>query len=384
MNRVQQLARQPSVQEALACLYDRLDEIIDLTISVQQIPAPTFSEGQRAAFVRARFAELGLEDVHQDALENVYGRLKGAQETDPVVVTAHLDTVFDKGTDLTVRRNGSQITGPGIADNSMGVGALLMLAETVRDLNVELARDVWFVANVGEEGLGNLRGIRAVVERIGEQGTYVVLEGGLFGYVCHQAIGVRRYRIEVSTPGGHSWGAFGMPSATHLLGHLIAGIDGLLVPESPKTTYNVGVVEGGTTINAIARRASMLLDLRSEEEGALQALVAGVEQLVERFGSKPEVRIRMEQIGNRPAGQLPAQAPLVRWSVAALKEVGFNDAEFTMGSTDANIPLSRGLPAVCLGITRSGNTHRPDEYMEVDAIPQGLGQALLVVLAAAS
>ncbi len=384
MNRVQQIARRQPVQEALACLYDRLDEIIELTISIQQIPAPTFNEARRAAFVRACFTELGLEDVYQDALDNVYGRLKGKQERDPVVVTAHLDTVFDEETDLTVRRNGSQIEGPGIADNSMGVGALLTLAQIVRDLDMELAKDIWFVANVGEEGLGDLRGIRAVVDRIGERGSYIVLEGGLFGYICHQAIGVRRYRIEVSTPGGHSWGAYGMPSAIHVLGHLIAGIDRLNVPESPKTTYNVGVIEGGTTINAIARRASMLLDLRSEEEGALQALVAEVEKLVERIGSQHEVDIRIELIGDRPAGQLPAHAPLVYWSLAALKAVGFDGAEFTMGSTDANIPLSRGLPAVCLGITRSGNTHRPDEYMEVDAIPQGIGQALLVVLAAAS
>lgn len=380
MVQVEKIAHNERVQAALARWHAELDTIVARVVSVQQIPAPTFAEQARAAFIEKQFRAAGLANVEQDSLHNVYGLRPGRGSGAPVVVTAHSDTVFANGTDLSVQRNGGRIAGPGIADNSLGVAGLLLLAETMRDFDLQPERDVWFASNVGEEGLGDLRGMQAVVDRFGEAAAYIVLEGGLYGYVCHEAIGVRRYRLEVETPGGHSWGAFGTPSAIHVLGRLIAAIDALEVPDDPKTTYNVGVVEGGTTINAIARRAHLLLDLRSEEQRALANLVQQVEALVADAGRMGQVTVSMEQIGDRPPGRLSRRAPLIRGAAAALRLVGCESVEFTMGSTDANIPLSRGYPAVCIGLTRSGNTHRPDEYMEVASIPAGLGQALLLLL----
>lgn len=383
MVQIEKVAHHERVQAALARWRAEIDTLVARAVSVQQIPAPTFAEEARAAFIEKQFRAAGLLKVDRDSLHNVYGLRPGRGSGSPVVVTAHSDTVFEAGTDLTVQRNGGQIAGPGIADNSLGVAGLLLLAETMRDFDLQPERDVWFASNVGEEGMGDLRGMQAVVERFGEAAAYIVLEGGLYGYVCHEAIGVRRYRLEVETPGGHSWGAFGTPSAVHVLGRLIAAIDALQVPDDPKTTYNVGVIEGGMTINAIARRAHLLLDLRSEEQQALAALVHNVESLVAEANRAEQVTVSMEQIGNRPSGRLSRRAPLVRGAAAALRMVGCETIEFTMGSTDANIPLSRGYPAVCIGLTRSGNTHRPDEYMEVAPIPAGLGQALLLLLAVA-
>ena len=384
-NSVHTLAQMPPVRAALDGFEQQVEEIVARTVAVQQIPAPTFHEAARAGYIRAEFIRLKLADVQQDSLNNVYGRFPGRDGADraPVVISAHSDTVFAADTDLTVSRNGEKVYGPGIADNSLGVAALLTLVETLRTHELYPQRDIWFVANVGEEGLGDLRGMRAVVDRLHDADAYIVLEGGLFGYICHEAIGVRRYRIVVQTPGGHSWGAFGTPSAVHVLGRLIAAIDGLDLPAAPKTTTNVGVVSGGTTVNAIARRAEMQLDLRSEDLEALAALIGQVEALVAEHDAQEDVQVTMEIIGDRPAGRLGRDHPLVSEAVNALKTVGEEEYEFTMGSTDANVPLHLNLPAVCIGLTRSGNTHRPDEYMEVGPIPQGLGQALLLLLSAA-
>lgn len=384
MNRVHQIVQRRRVQDALARFSARLDEVVDLTVTIQQIPAPTFHEGRRAQFIERHFRKQGLRQVQLDDLHNVYGLLPGRSPNAlPVIVSAHIDTVFGPETDLSVGRNGQRVYGPGIADNSLGVAALLLLAETLQACDLRPQRPIWFVANVAEEGLGDLKGMRAVVDRFGKTAAYLVLEGGLYGYICHQAIGVRRYRVDVTAPGGHSWGAFGSPSAIHVLGRLIADIDQIELPEDPKSTYNVGLVEGGTAINAIAQSAHMLLDLRSEDPEALDALVHEVEALAAAADAKPDVTVTMDVIGSRPSGRLSRTAPLARWAVAALKAVGCNEIEFTAGSTDANIPLSRRFPAVCVGLSRSGNTHRPDEYMEVEPIPSGLGQALLLLLAAA-
>lgn len=382
MDKIDQIAARDDVRVALTRFEEQLEQIIGLTVTIQQIPAPTFEEARRADFVAQRFAEIGLQDVVQDELHNVYGRRPGRSELEPLIVTAHSDTVFDVGTDLSVRRHDGRLYGPGIADNSLGLTGLITLAETMAAFDWRGDRDVWFVANVGEEGLGNLRGMRAVVERFAGKGTYLVLEGGLYGYICHQGIGVERYRIEATTPGGHSWGAFGTPNAIHVLAQLIATLTELSVPDNPKTTYNVGVIEGGTTINTIAGSASLLLDLRSEDPATLASLVARVDERVQHANEQDDVDVAMVNIGSRPAGFLARESNLVRWSQSALARVGCRQPEFTVGSTDANIPLSRGLPAVCIGLTRSGNTHRIDEFMELAPIPRGLGQALLLLLAA--
>lgn len=391
---VAEIARLPAVRQALNDFRTHLEEALKLAIAIQQIPAPTFAEARRAAFVEQQFERQGLHSVCQDELHNVYGCLpargrkkQGQGVRPPVVVSAHLDTVFAETTDLTIRRQDKLLYGPGIGDNSTGVAGLLLVAQAIQQIKLPLAADLWFVANVCEEGMGDLRGMRAVVERFGREATYIVVEGGLFGQLSHEAIGVRRFRIEVKTPGGHSWGSFGVTSAIHVLGHLITAIDGLSVPETPKTTYNVGMIEGGTSVNTIANSASMLLDLRSEDSGRLELLVEQVQSIVRRFQQNKThgwegVEISMIPVGNRPAGSLPRHAPLVQWAESALKQVGRPNAKFIAGSTDANIPLSMGLNAICLGLTESGNAHRLDEYIDPTHLPDGLGQLLLLTLAA--
>jgi len=389
MGVVGRISRIRRVKEAIQGFTQTCSEIIDLTITIQQIAAPTFSEALRADFVEQSFGEIGLNDVFRDEIDNVYARWPGLDCGPPVVITAHTDTVFPSDTDLTVRfENGSKsgqdfIFGPGLADNALGVAGLLKLAEALRDYHLVPSSDIWFAANVCEEGLGDLRGMKAVVKRFGQAAAYIVVEGGSFGSIFHQAIGVRRFRLDVSTPGGHSWGDYGQPSAVHHLSRIVTAFDEIDLPAKPKTSINVGIIEGGTSVNTIAASASCLLDCRSAGSENLKALVAAVEKIVARADKQVNVTVAMEEIGNRPAGNLPADAPPALWAAEALKCVGYKDAAFMSGSTDANVPISLGLPTVCIGLARSANTHRLDEYLDPAHIPQGMGQLLLLTLAAA-
>jgi acetylornithine deacetylase/succinyl-diaminopimelate desuccinylase-like protein len=381
--RIAHIAADARVKLALSRFLERADEAVELATAIQQIPAPTFAEAARAEFVAGELNRLGLEDVSRDEIHNVFGRRPGTAVRPPVIVTAHLDTVFPAETDLRVRRENHRIFGPGLADNSTGVAALLLIAQALAEQELRPPADVWFVATVGEEGLGDLRGMRDVVERFGADATYIVVEGGSYGQVFHQGVGVRRYRIVVKAPGGHSWGNFGSPSAVHILGRIIAAIAALPTPASPKTTFNVGLIEGGTTINAIAEQASLLLDLRSEAAGPLDKLVSSVGAIVREESGIEGVTATMTLIGSRPAGRISPESELVRLAEAALRRVGCEDVELLAGSTDANIPLSLGSNAVCVGIARSGNAHRRDEYLDPTHLPRGLGQLLLLILAAA-
>lgn len=390
MNRVIEQAQRPAVRAAMAGFRRHVDEIVDRIVSIQQVPAPTFHETKRAEFMAAQFRAIDLADVSIDALGNVFGRLPGRSpgESQPVVVSAHLDTVFAVDTDLSSTRKGNLVYGPGIGDNATGLGGLLAVAGAIHEHRLVPAADVWFVANVREEGLGDLGGMRAVVDRFGAAVAYIVVEGGLFGQLSHQAAGVRRFLIEVTGEGGHSWGSFGTVSAIHVLGRLIAAIDDLAVPTKPKTTFNIGLVEGGLSVNSIAPTARLWLDLRSEDREELERLVAavhGVVQAMTRRYPQEETGINIAQtlVGSRPAGMIPRDRPLVMWAETALSYVGCDDVRFIVSSTDANIPLSRGYDAVCLGLTQSGNSHRPDEYIEPSRLPAGLSQLLLVTLAAA-
>jgi tripeptide aminopeptidase len=388
MNNIARIVKKPPVKEALDVFQNNLDQALNLAIEVQQIPSPTFHEKKRADFVQSRFLNLGLVDVQQDEIHNVFGRFPGADpDLPPVIVSAHIDTVFAQSTDLTVSHANGQgenrLYGPGLADNSMGVAGILLLADVLRHFNIRPQADIWFVANVAEEGLGDLKGMRAVVERFGQAGAYIVVEGGSYGHIFHGAIGVRRYRVTVRTDGGHSWGNFGSPSAIHILGRFIAAIDDVIVPRKPKTSYNVGVIEGGTTINSIASEASMLLDLRSAGSDELADLVSFVRKTASNFGRKRGVRIEIDEIGNRPAGEIPEDSSIVVWATQALTQVGCESYSLMSGSTDANIPISLGYPAVCIGLANAGNTHRQDEYLDPTNLSSGLSQLLLLTLAAA-
>lgn len=352
--------------------------LLDLTVEIQQIPAPTFAETERAQFVKGLFEAEGLQDITMDELDNVYARLPGSGQARPLILSAHLDTVFPLETNLKIRKKRSHIIGPGIGDNSLGVAALIGLVWLLRERKISLPGDLWLVANVCEEGLGDLRGMRAVVDRFGsDMHAYLIIEGLSLGYIQHRALGVQRYRITAKTSGGHSWSDYGQPSALHELSTLVTKLTALPLPDDPRTTLNVGRMSGGTSINAIAADAWLELDLRSESPQVLTELARKVEQLVETFG-KPEVRIEAEVIGKRPAGELSVSHPLIRLAQDCLKEQGI-EPKLMIGSTDANVPLSRGLPAVVLGVTNGAGAHTPGEFINTEPVGRGMQHLLQFV-----
>ncbi|NDJ61820.1 MAG: M20/M25/M40 family metallo-hydrolase [Chloroflexi bacterium] len=356
---------------------------LDQAMTIQQIPAPTFAELARAQYVSEQFAAFGLQDIATDDVYNVYGLLPGANRTRPgLMIAAHTDTVFDAQTELTLTREPDVIRGPGIGDNSLGAAALLTAIRALQTLNFTPPRDLWFVATSREEGLGDLGGMRAAFTRLQPHIDAVInLEGLAFGHVYHAGIAVRRLRISAQTEGGHSWLHFGRPSAIHGLMTLGAQIATLRPPASPRTTYNIGVIEGGRSINTIANSACLWLDLRSEDRETLAALEHEVRDCVEAL-TTPDLTFEIEVVGDRPAGRIDPAHPLVQQALAALAQVGATGA-LEVGSTDANIPLSAGCPAVTIGITRGGNAHRLDEYLETAPVKAGLRQLILLTLATA-
>lgn len=358
-----------------------IQRVVDLAIQIQQIPAPTFEESRRAAFVRAAFKAQNLEQVSMDEVGNVYGLLRGSGSgaAQPLIVSAHMDTVFPQKTGLPARREADKVYGPGIGDNSLGVAALLGLAWTLRERHIAPRGDVWLVANVGEEGLGDLRGMKAVVDRFGAGvQAYLVLEGLALGHVYHRAVGVRRYRVTARTQGGHSWSDYGQqPSAIHELARLVVQLSLLELPGQPRTTMNVGKISGGTSINVIAPEAYFDLDLRSEGDASLVRLVAAAEDLF-RSANRSGVRVEAEVIGQRPAGVMEPDHPLVKLATDCLHRLGLQPSLIS-GSTDANVPISRGYPAIVLGISTGGGAHTANEYINISPIAQGLEQLVCFV-----
>jgi tripeptide aminopeptidase len=358
------------------------ERVVERAIEIQQIPAPTFDESKRAEFVREKFVTEGLNDVSVDEVGNVYGLLSKGEgrrsNVKPLIVSAHLDTVFPKETNLKAKREGELVFGPGLGDNSLGVAALFGLVWALRERKIELEGDVWFVANVGEEGLGDLRGMKAIVDRFGADVlAYLVLEGMALGHVYHRAVGVKRYRVKARTKGGHSWSDYGQPSAVHELAKLVVQLTALDLPKEPRTTMNVGKISGGTSVNVIAAEAFMDLDLRSEGQEALAELVSVAEKFIRR-ANKPGVSIEAEVIGQRPAGEMNADHPLIQLAQECLQELGL-DAVLTTGSTDANVPLSKGYPALVLGVSRGGNAHTVQEFIHTAPVEQGMEQLVSFV-----
>ncbi len=355
-----------------------VDRLLDLACAIQQIPAPTFHEHARAEFVRSHFAAAGLSDVEIDELGNVSARRPGQPTgSQAVLVTAHTDTVFPPDTPLTLIRRPDRITGPGIGDNSLGVAGLLGLIWALGDET--LPGDLYLAANVGEEGLGDLCGMRRVLERWGAGvQAIIVVEGMALGHIYHSAIGVQRYRFTARAEGGHSWLHFGRPSALHALVRFAARLTELKVPASPKTTFNIGTIGGGTSVNTIAREAWFDLDLRSEDPAHLADLVARVEGMA-TDSDEAGVQMEMRLIGNRPAGAIPREHPLVQLAARSLEEAGITSYSYETSSTDANIPLSQGRPCVCVGLGYGGHAHRPDEYLETRDLEKGLHSLVTLV-----
>ena len=382
MRSIERWMNDPAARAAAASFGDG-SAIVETAIAIQQIPAPTFDEARRGANVADRMRALGLADVRIDAIGNVYGRRPGRSGGPGLLIAAHLDTVFPAGTDLAIRRDGARIYGPGLGDNSMGVAALLHLAQALAQHDVANAGDLWLVANVGEEGLGDLRGMRAAVDQLSDHiGAAIALEGCEPSRVVHAGLGVRRYRISAAAAGGHSWHDFGTPSAIHALVRLAAKLTEIEAPKEPRGSFNIGVIEGGSSVNTIAEHAALLLDLRATERAALDGLVQQAERIVEQARrSMPDVTFDLQTVGDRPAGYIPLDHQLTQLAGAASLAEGIS-VTYEIASTDANIPLSRGIPAVCVGVCDGGNAHRLDEYIDPSRLPTGMRALLWLALAA--
>jgi len=349
-----------------------VEAVASLAARICEVPAPTGQEFARARLVASLWRERGYApDV--DAVGNVYVRRPGADSTRPLLMLlAHTDTVFPASTPIVVRREGERVYGPGSGDNSVSVAAMLHTFDLLDELHIETATDLLAVANVGEEGLGNLLGARTAVERYREQLGGVLAVDGSLGHVTHGAVGSKRWRITVRGPGGHSYGSFGTPSAIHGLGRIIAAIADLPVPTHPKTTFNVGVIEGGTSVNTIAAEASAQLDMRSIDVESLNALAEQVRQVVEQQAG-PGLLTEIEVLGERPAGARSLDDPLVRLAGETLRWLGI-EPRYGSSSTDANVPISLNIPAVCVGVTRGEHAHTLQEFFLIPPLRQGLAQ----------
>jgi len=353
-------------------------KILEICKAIQQVPAPTHCEKKRAEFVLEEFKKEGLIDTHIDTLGNVYGFIPGESDKKSIIVSAHLDTVFPSDTDLNLKEEEGRIYGPGIGDNSLGVAGLFGLLWMLREENIVLPGGVWLVANVCEEGLGDLRGMREVVKIFGDDAfAYLVLEGTGFRQLYHRGLGVKRYEVKVITEGGHSWGDYGKPSAIHEIAGFVSAITSIKLPDIPRTSLNVGIIEGGTSINTIAAEARIELDLRSEGNSELAELASKVEKAVNDH-SREGFEYRIKVIGDRPSGMISEDHALIKLAKDAVISQG-EEPLCTIGSTDANIPLSLGFPAVTIGLTTGGGVHTIQEYIDKTPLKKGMQQLFEIV-----
>ncbi len=378
------LMTRPDVQEGLRQLEEAVEQVLQEAIRICEIPAPTFAEAERGKYVAQRMQMLGLQEVTTDTVGNVRGILPGSPALPTILVMAHLDTVFGAEIPIRVRRDETYIYGPGIADNSLAIAAMLQIAHTMQHLVAQERGTVIFVANVGEEGLGDLRGAKHLWQTDGDRvDVWVALEGGMFGEAEVQGVGSRRLKISYHTESGHSWGNFGIPSAIHALGKLIYHITSLQVPSTPKTTFNVGLISGGISVNTIAPEAEMVLDMRSESAKALHDLENQVRDHIAAVAREERVEAKIMVVGDRPAGALPTDHWLVRLAEEAAKALNFS-LTWKTGSTDINYALGQGKPAICLGISRGHKIHNVEEHVEIAPALLGLKHSFLVLTGLAS
>jgi acetylornithine deacetylase/succinyl-diaminopimelate desuccinylase-like protein len=335
--------------------------------------------------------------VSVDATGNVIGEFPGST-SDIVMITAHLDTVFPAGTDVHVKREGGRLLAPGISDNGTGLAAIVALAKAFREAKIKTNKKILFVADVGEEGEGNLRGIRALVDTYKKNLKYVIaIDGSATEYVTTAALASRRVEVSITGPGGHSWSDFGIPNPIHALGRGIARFVVAQVPESPRTSFNIGEIEGGTSVNSIPMSARMKVDLRSESETELSklegllrdAMRAGIDEEMSAArergmaGSASLLELKITTLGVRPSGDLPENSPLLAALLAADARLG-NRSRRERSSTDANIPLSVGIPAISLGAGgRSGGAHTLEEWFDPAGRELGLQRVALTTLTVA-
>ena len=368
----QKLLESKQVQRGITFLAADHQNTVADQIAINEVPAPPFQEQQRAQFYQNKLAEWGLSEVRQDDEGNVYGVYRGTGAGPRIFVSAHLDTVFAAGTNVAVCEKDGKLYAPGIADNARGLAAILSVIRALRDAGIETVGDIVFGGDVGEEGLGDLRGVKAFFREHEDVDGYIAVDGVKEQIITYLATGSRRYEVTYRGPGGHSWNAFGLPSAIHALGRAIAKVSEVRTPDQPKTTFTVGTVTGGTSVNSIAAEAAMLVDMRSASEAELKKLETEMLGLFAEAAAEEnarwnssEIKVEITLVGDRPAGQQDPAAPIVQAAWAATSAVGLAPEFGPASSTDANLPMSLGIPSIRLcGGGVEGNNHSLDEWYD--------------------
>ena len=381
----------PAVSAAIERIKRGEPQVLDDQVRLCEIAAPPFKEGRRAEAFRQAFESLGLKSVRIDRAGNVIGVRPGKAARPNLVFSAHLDTVFGEDVDIKTSRSGSLLKGPGISDDCRGLAVLLAIIRALEEGRFETGT-ITFVGTVGEEGLGDLRGVKELFtgDLKGQIDRFVSIDGAGAG-ITAVGVGVLRYRVSFKGTGGHSYGDFGIANPIHALGRVVNRLADLKVPSEPKTTFNVGRIGGGTSINSIASEAWMEVDLRSSDRVALGALDSALQKAVEaalkdeneRWGNRGRLTVTKTLVGNRPAGRVAADAPIVQAAVSVTRALGL-PVSLDEGSTDANLPMSLGIPAITIdGGGSATGTHSTSEVFDSTNSWQGTARAFLFALALA-
>jgi acetylornithine deacetylase/succinyl-diaminopimelate desuccinylase-like protein len=389
---VSALAQTFPVKAALDAARNSEPQTIEQQIRFCEVAAPSFKESARGEMLRRAFEDVGLQNVRVDRAGNVIGDRPGATERPRVVIAAHLDTVFPEGTDVKVRREGAVLRGPGIGDNCRGLAVLVAIARSLAQAHVQTPRTITFAANVGEEGLGDLRGVKELFAGpMKDQIDRFVSIDNAGIVITNRAIGSHRYRVTFKGPGGHSFSAFGTANPAGALGRAIAKISDFQVPGQPRTTFTIGRIGGGTSVNSIPFEAWMEVDMRSSDVAALAALDDKFQKAVDaavaeenaRWGNRATITVVKDLVGDRPAGSTPSTAPIVQTAQAVARALGL-DAPFADGSTDANVPMSLRIPAITIGGGgQSTDSHAPTEWFDAADSWKGTQNAVLLTIAVA-
>ena len=389
---IKKIANNNKVKKAFKYIIDVEDKTNKNLIELTEIEAPPFKEEKRAKEFSERLKLAGIEKVWIDSIGNVIGFLEGSIGNKNIAIDAHLDTVFPEGTDVQVRVKNDTLFAPGIGDDTRGLAMVLTIAETIVKNEIKPVDNILFIGTVGEEGLGDLRGVRYLFKNNEPKiDSWIAIDGGSIGRVNNQALGSYRYEVVFDGPGGHSWGAFGLVNPHHALG---AGIKNFVekadiyTDSGPKTSYNVGIISGGTSINSIPFKSSMQIDIRSIDPNRLNDMeeilfnsmnkALDEQNAIKRSG--PDLKLTINKIGNRPSGKVDESVPLIQKTIAATQYMGI-EPRLTIGSTDSNIPISLGLPAVTIGRGgEGGGAHSLDEWWLNKDGYRSIQLALLILL----
>jgi tripeptide aminopeptidase len=393
---VERVFNDPAVRRALAHIDATDDQTIKDLITLTEIPAPPFMEDARGIAFAEMLRDVGIDSVWTDEVGNVIGLRRGFRSgTGAVAIAGHLDTVFPEGTDVTIRMRGDTLYAPGVADDTRGVATVLAILRAMNEGGIRTDRDILFIGDVGEEGLGDLRGMKHLFRDGGPDiDSFISIDGVADNNVTHMGLGSHRYHVRFRGPGGHSWGAFGLANPANALGRAIHYLDleaGEFTRSGPRTSYNVGVLEGGTSINSIPFEVGMWVDMRSLSPESLTRIDTIFQRAVQRGLAEanaarregPPLTVEIEMVGDRPSGEVAEDAPLVQRAVAATHLMGV-EPQLGRSSTDANIPIALGVPAITLGGGGvAGNAHSPDEWFLNQNGPRGIKRVLVVLIAQA-